>query len=97
MVALTHWVCFLYGGTDTCGMLTCKVHWRVGRTLGSSGLILVQPLIGLTITAFSIGSVLSVGIGCSVLSIHTDHSTLWWMVVGVHRLMLFQECRREVF
>ena len=36
----------------------CKVHWRVGRRLGSCRLISVQPLIGLTIRAFSIGSAL---------------------------------------
>ena len=39
----------------------------------------------------------SVGIGGSVMSIltqfsQTDHSTLWWMVVEVNWLMLFQEC-----
>ena len=38
----------------------------------------------------------SVGIGGSVLSI-TDHSTLWWMVVGVNWLTLYQECRSAVF
>ena len=27
----------------------------------------------------------------------TDHSKLWWMVVEVNWLMLYQECRREVF
>ena len=42
------------------------------------------------------------GIRGSVLSILTqfllnDHSTLWWMFVGVNWLMLFQECRRAVF
>ena len=31
----------------------CKVNWRVGRRLGSCRLISVQPLIGLTIWAFS--------------------------------------------
>ena len=44
----------------------------------------------------------SVGIGGSVLSIlhsfyQTDHSTLWWMVVGINRLTLYQECRGAVF
>ena len=38
----------------------------------------------------------SVGIGGSVLSI-TDLSTLWWMVVGVNWLTLYQECRSAVF
>ena len=33
-----------------------KVHWRVGRRLWYLRLISVQPLIGLTIKAFSIGS-----------------------------------------
>ena len=37
---------------------TMQVHWRVGRRLGSSRLITVQHLIGLTIRAFSIGSAL---------------------------------------
>ena len=37
-----------------------------------------------------------VGIGGSVLSI-TDHSKLWWMVVEVNWLTLYQECRRAVF
>ena len=36
----------------------CKVHWRVGRRLGSCRLISVQPLIWLTIGAFFIGSAL---------------------------------------
>ena len=36
----------------------CKVHWRVGRRIGSCRLISVQPLIGLTIRAFSISSAL---------------------------------------
>ena len=27
----------------------------------------------------------------------TDHSKLWWMVVEVNWLMLYQECRREMF
>ena len=44
----------------------------------------------------------SVGIGGSVLSIltqflKTDHCTLWWMVVGVNWLTLYQESRRAVF
>ena len=36
----------------------CKVHLRVDRRLGSERLISEQPLIGLTIRAFSISSVL---------------------------------------
>ena len=36
----------------------CRVHWRVGRKLGSCRLISVQPLIGSTIWAFSISSAL---------------------------------------
>ena len=36
----------------------CRVHWRVGRRLGSCRLISVQPLIGSTIWAFSISSAL---------------------------------------
>ena len=44
----------------------------------------------------------SVGIAGSVLSILTqflsnDHSKLWWMVVEVNWLTLYQECRRSVF
>ena len=43
-----------------------------------------------------------VGFGGSVLSILTlflsnNHNILWWMVVGLNWLMLFQECRREGF
>ena len=40
--------------------IQCKVHWRVGRRLGSCRLISVQPLIGLIIRAFSIDSALLV-------------------------------------
>ena len=63
-------------GLGTCDALLscpihCKVHWIVDRRLGSCRLISVQPLIGLTIRAFSIGSC-SVGIGGSVLSILTQ-------------------------
>ena len=36
----------------------CRVHWRVGRKLGSCRLISVKPLIGSTIWAFSISSAL---------------------------------------
>ena len=36
----------------------CKVHWRVGRRLGSCRRISAQPLIGSTIRQFSISSVL---------------------------------------
>ena len=36
----------------------CRVHWRVGRRLGSRRLTAVQPLIGSTIWAFSISSAL---------------------------------------
>ena len=39
-------------------LIHCKVHWRVGRRLESCRLISVQPLIGSTIRAFSIGSAL---------------------------------------
>ena len=38
--------------------LHCKVHWRMGRRLGSCGLISVKPLIGSTIRELSISSVL---------------------------------------
>ena len=44
----------------------CEVHWRVGIRLGSCRLISGQPLIGLTIGEFSIGSTLWV-FGDSVL------------------------------
>ena len=79
----------------------CKVHWRAGRRLGLCRLISVQPLIGLTIRAFSIGSALWVSEVLCCLYSHSlcqiDHSTLWWMVIGVNWLMLFEECRRAVF
>ena len=43
--------------TDFCACpIDCKVNWRVGRTLGTCKLISMQPLIGSTIRAFSIGS-----------------------------------------
>ena len=84
-----------------CGCpIHCRVPWRVGRQLGSCSLISVQPLIGSTIWAFSISSALWVMEVLSWLYWHsfyqTDHSTLWWVVVGVNRLILYQECRRAV-
>ena len=39
-------------------LIHCRVHWRVGRRLGSCRLISVQPLIGSTIWVFSISSAL---------------------------------------
>ena len=36
----------------------CKVHWRVGRRLGSCILISAEPLIGSTIAELSISSIL---------------------------------------
>ena len=60
-------------GLGTCDALLCtihcRVHWRVGRRLGSCRLISVKPLMGSTIWVFSISSALWVGIGGSVLSI----------------------------
>ena len=51
----------------------CKVHSRAGRRLGLCRLISVQPLIGLTISAFSIlYRLCAAGIGGSVLSILTQ-------------------------
>ena len=79
----------------------CKVHWRVGRRLGSCRLISVQPLIGSTISAFSIGFALRVlEVLCRLYShsfYQIDHNTLWWMVVGVNWLTFYEECRWEVF
>ena len=43
----------------------CKVHWRVGRRLGSCRLISAQPLIGSTLREFCM-KLCSVGIGGSV-------------------------------
>ena len=50
-------------GMGTCDALCacpihCKVHWRVGRRLGSCRLISVPHLIGSIIRAFSISSTL---------------------------------------
>ena len=77
------------------------MHWRVGRRLGSWGLISVQSLIGSTIWAFAISPALWVLEVLSCLYWHsfyeTDHNTLWWMVVWVNWLTLHQECRRAVF
>ena len=81
--------------------IDCRVHWRVGRRLGSCRLISVKPLIASTICVFSISSAVWV---LEVLSslywysfYQTDHSPLWWMVVGVNWWTLYQECRRAVF
>ena len=77
---------------------TVKKH---SQSIKGCRLISVQPLIGLTIWAFSIGSVLWVlEVLCSLYwqsFCQTDHSILWWMVVGVNWLTLFQEYRRGVF
>ena len=90
-------------GLGTCNdfcvcTIYCKVHWRIGRRLGTCRLISEQPLIGLTTRAFSIGSALWVLEVLCCLYRHsfcqTDHSKLWWMVVGVNWLMLFQDCHR---
>ena len=62
--------CDARGDFGACRM-HCKVHWRVGRRLGSYRLISVEPLTGSTISEFCISSV-SVGIGGSVLSILTE-------------------------
>ena len=79
----------------------CRVHWRVGRRLGSCRSTSVQPLICSTIWAFSISSALWVLDVLSCLYRHTfyqtDHSKLWFMVVEVNGLMLYQECRSAVF
>ena len=59
--------------------LHCKVHWRVGRRLGSYRLISAQPLIGSTIREFCISSVLRVLEVLCCLYRHSfyqiDHST----------------------
>ena len=55
-------------GLGTCAALLCmfhtlqtrRVHWSVGRRLGSCRLVSVLPLIGSTIRVFSIGSALRV-------------------------------------
>ena len=46
------------GICDALLCIHCKVHWSVGRRLGSCRLISVQPLIGSTIREFCISSVL---------------------------------------
>ena len=79
----------------------CTVNWRVGRRLGSCKLISLQSLIVFNHLGI-LYKLCSVGVGGSVLSMltqfyQTDHSTLWWMVVGVDWLTLCQECRRVVF
>ena len=79
----------------------CLIQCRVDRRLGSCRLISVQPLIGSSIWAFSISSALWVLEVLSRLYWHsfyqTDHSKLWWMVVEVNWLTLYQECLRAVF
>ena len=63
-------------------------------------MISVQPSIGSTIWVFSIGYALWVLDVLSCVYWHrlyqTDHSTLWWLVIGVYRLTLYQECHRAV-
>ena len=64
----------------------CRIHWkvylRVGRRLGSYGLISEQPLIGSTFRELCISSVLWVlEILCFLYwyrFYRIDHSTLWW-------------------
>ena len=81
--------------------IQCKVHWRVGRRLGSCRLISVQPLLGSTIKAFHISSLLWVFEVLCCLFWHSfyeiDHDMLWLTVVGVNWLTLCQECHRAVF
>ena len=81
--------------------LHCRVLWRVHMRLGSCRLISVKPLRGSTIRAFSIRSSVWVLEVLCCLYWHsfylTDHITLWWIVVGVNWLTLYQECRRAVF
>ena len=64
----------------------CIGEWRVGRMIGPCRLISVPPLIGSTIRAFSVSSAVWVFEVLCCLYWHnfyqTDHSTLWWMVVG---------------
>ena len=79
----------------------CRVHCWVDRKLGLCRLISVQPLIRSTIRAFFRSSALC---GFDVLCClywhsfyQTDNSTLWWMVVKVNWLRLYQQCRRAVF
>ena len=59
----------------------CKVHWRVGRRLGSFRLIWQQPLIELSIRAFFVSSALRVlEVMCCLYwysFYQTVHSTLW--------------------
>ena len=84
------------GTCDACS-IHWRVHWRVGRRLGSCRLTSVQPSIGSTIWEFSISSAPWVLEVLSCLYWQTDHSKLWWMVVEVNWLTLYQECRRAVF
>ena len=74
----------------------CKVHWRVDRRLGQGRMISVQFLIGSTIRTFSISSALFLLEVQCCLYCHsfyqTNYSTLWWMVIGVNCLTLYQEC-----
>ena len=93
-------------GLGTCDALLMVSHTlqsalESGRRLGSCRLISVQNLIGPTIWVFSISSALWVLEVLFCLYLHsfyqTDHRSLWWMVVGVNWLTLYQECRRAVF
>ena len=78
----------------------CKLRWRVDRRVGSCRLISVHPLMRSTVIAFSTSSPMLVLEVLCCLFWHSfseaDHSTLWWMIVGVNWLTLCQECRRAV-
>ena len=70
----------------------CKVHWRVGRRLGSCRLISPRPLLGSSMDEFSISCALWLFDVLRCLYWHSlhqiDHSTLWWTVFGVNWLTL---------
>ena len=93
------------------GLGTCDALLRVSHPLQSAleswkearivQIYFSAALIGQIIRAFCIGLALWVFEVLCCQYLHSfyqiDHSTLWWMVVGVNCLTLCQECDRAVF
>ena len=93
-------------GLGTCDALQCVSHTLQSALESGEEARLVQIDFSAAFNRVNHLGILyklcSVGIGGSVLSILTqfhqiDHSKLWWMVVEVNCLTLYQECRKAVF
>ena len=93
-------------GLGTCNALLCESHTLQSALESGQEARIVQIDFSAAFDRVNYLGILyklcTVGIGGSVLSILTQFlsnpsSTLWWMIVGVNWLMLYQECRRAVF